>query len=101
LAVGVSLSVLALYGLVEVCGPTGLLQRYVIRLGQYSLLAYIAQIFVLQLLRHSLKEFSLSGMNAAAPLVIGIFATIAIVEATVWLRRRFAVIDRTYRLVFA
>jgi hypothetical protein len=99
--VGVCLSVLALYAVAEFCGSNGLLQRSVIRLGQYSLLAYVAQIIVLQLLRRGLSGLSLSGVEIAMPLVIGMAATVALVELSEWLRARSHAIDRSYRVVFS
>jgi peptidoglycan/LPS O-acetylase OafA/YrhL len=99
--VGVCLSVLALHTIAQVCGSTGLLQRYIVRLGEYSLLAYIAQIIVLQILRRGLRGYELSGAGLAVPLAIGIISTIAAVEATAWLRPRSAVVDQSYRTAFA
>ena len=99
--VGVCLSVLVLHAIAQVCGSTGLLQRYLVRLGEYSLLAYIVQIIVLQMLRRGLRGYDLSGAGLAVPLAIGIFSTIAVVEATAWLRRRSAVVDQSYRTAFA
>ena len=99
--VGVCVSVLALYTIAEVCGSSGLLQRCVIRLGQYSLLAYVAQIVVLQVLRRGLKGHDLSGAELAVPLAIGVVATFAVVQVTAWLRVRHTFFDRSYRIIFA
>jgi peptidoglycan/LPS O-acetylase OafA/YrhL len=98
---GVCLSVLVLYAIAEAVGSTGLLQKYFVRLGQYSLLAYIAQILILQILRRGLREYVLSGADVATPLAIGIVATVVTVETTIWLRQRSALFDRSYRIVFA
>jgi hypothetical protein len=99
--VGVCVSVLALHAIAQFCGSTGLLRHYVVRLGEYSLLAYIAQIIVLQILRRGLRGYELSGPAMAVPLAIGIISTIAVVEATAWLRRRSALVDQSYRTAFA
>jgi peptidoglycan/LPS O-acetylase OafA/YrhL len=99
--VGVSLSLLVLYANAEAAGSKGLLQEYFVRLGQYSLLAYIAQILILQILRRGLREYVLSGAGLAIPLAIGITATVATVETTIWLRQRYALCDWSYRIVFA
>jgi peptidoglycan/LPS O-acetylase OafA/YrhL len=99
--VGVCLSVLVLYALAEACGSTGLLQRYVIRLGQYSLLAYITQILVLQVLRRGLGNYALSGAEIALPFAIGVVATVAVVTVTASLRVRSTIFDRSYRIVFS
>jgi len=99
--VGVCLSVAALYAIAQFSGADGIIQGYVVRLGQYSLLAYIAQIIVLQLLRHALSGRPMSGVEVAAPLVISLVATVVVVELTLWLRARSTALDRSYRAVFA
>lgn len=75
--------------------------RFLIRQGQYSLLAYIVQIGVLQVLSRLIgRPDPISGGSLllfSATLVI----MVATSEATEWLRKRLPPVDSLYRVVFA
>ena len=82
-------------------GSQGWFARWIILLGQYSLLAYIAQIAILQVQSRFTGRPDPLSLEA-----LGIFAgtlgltTISVVAAR-WLRARSALADRAYKLVLA
>jgi peptidoglycan/LPS O-acetylase OafA/YrhL len=78
---------------------SGWWQRRVIRLGQYSLLAYIVQIAVLQALSRFVGRPD--PLSAAAIVLFGLTLVITMltVEFTFWLRSHFNLVDRTYKIV--
>jgi peptidoglycan/LPS O-acetylase OafA/YrhL len=98
---GVCLSVLLIYMFSDMRGTHGTIDQSVVRMGQYSLLAYIAQIAVLQLLRRGVGPMDTSGVTLSLLLGIAVAATMASVELAVVLRRHSVVCDRLYRLVLA
>jgi peptidoglycan/LPS O-acetylase OafA/YrhL len=99
---GVCLSLMILYLVGDTGGEQGSVRSVVILLGQYSLLGYIAQIAVLQVLHQGLKHTSLGGGAALAVSFFSAVAlTILIVEATHRVRRKVGSVDRMYRAVFA
>lgn len=100
-AIGVCLSLLLIDACAIACGAEGMIQRAVVRMGQYSLLAYIAQIIALQLLRRTLSGVPMAGLAAVIPLLLTLAMTLVAVELVAALRERSAVVDRVYRLVFA
>ena len=98
---GVCLSLLVLYLVGDGWGEESRMKRHVIELGKYSLLAYIGQVVVLQVLRRGLQNFTLTGVELAIPLALTFALTGAAVELTAATRRRVPVFDRVYRAVFA
>jgi peptidoglycan/LPS O-acetylase OafA/YrhL len=99
--VGVCLSVLVIYMVADVWGTDGRVQSIVVRLGQYSLMAYVGQIMVYQVLRYSLRGVSLSHFSVVIPLFICALATVGVVKCAVRWRTSSAMFDRAYRFVFA
>jgi peptidoglycan/LPS O-acetylase OafA/YrhL len=99
--VGVCLNLLLIYTAAIYLGTRGLLQRLVVRLGEYSLLSYIVQIITLQLLVRALRATPLPGMALGVPLVVTVAVVIGVVELCAFARDRSAVVNRAYRLVFA
>ncbi len=90
-----------IYGLCLNLRTSSRVQALFVRLGQYSLVAYIAQIAILQALSRVAGRpdpFSLpsAGLFAATAL-----ATTAIVEVLGWARRRSRPVDFCYRVLFA
>jgi peptidoglycan/LPS O-acetylase OafA/YrhL len=100
--VGVCLSLVILYLLGDAAILEGRVRNVIILLGQYSLLGYIAQIAVLQLLHQGLRHTEL---GAGSALGVSFFAAIAltilVVDATDRGRRRVVVVNRLYKAVFA
>jgi hypothetical protein len=81
-------------------GDAGVLQRRLIRIGQYSLFAYIAQIAVLQVLRRTLPPSSLTWLALVLPFLLALVITSLAVELTDASRAKWRLVDRMYRAVF-
>lgn len=99
--VGVCGSLLLIYMLGIKCGDKGMIQRSIILLGRYSLLAYIAQIIVLQLLRGGVRYFDLEKNYLLISLVGAFVLTMLIVEIVEKARRKVSVVDKFYSAVFS
>ncbi|MGC2616308.1 MAG: hypothetical protein WA354_19910 [Terracidiphilus sp.] len=98
--VGVCLSVTMIYLVGSIGTAPGRLQNVVILLGKYSLLGYISQIAILQILAASLRRFN-PGIPVLAGSFIAAFAlTIISVEIVDRARREARSVDRVYRVVF-
>ncbi|MDH4186727.1 MAG: DUF1624 domain-containing protein [Nitrospira sp.] len=99
--VGVCVNLMIIYLIGQVQGEPGRVRSYVLLLGRYSLVGYIAQIAILQALYRSLRPFKLEG----AALVFALFAAITLTILTVVIldhaRARFTAVDRVYKAVFA
>lgn len=99
--VSVCLNILVLYWIGDSSAHSGRSSRLLIRLGEYSLFAYIVQIFILQLLR---RGFHFAGMNGAAiyvallACVIGLVVVVALVDRA---KRRAPAFAHVYAAVFA
>ncbi len=76
--------------------------RYLILLGQYSLLLYLFQIVVLVILRGQLSKLSIgsgvTGFWVALPLVS--FAQLCLAAGTDWCRKQYPLTNRAYGWVF-
>ena len=94
-----SLSIIYVFG-ARNHGPERV-RRAVILLGQYSLVGYIAQILILQVLRRGLQHVSLSGVSAGIALFAGLVLTLISVAAVDHARARAGVVNRLYSVVFA
>jgi peptidoglycan/LPS O-acetylase OafA/YrhL len=99
--VGVCLSVALLYLAGRRCRHHARVVRQLVALGRYSLLAYVAQIAVLQILSRAYppRELTLAGL--ASTLFAATLLTLAAVHAAEVLRNRWVTADRAYRMVFA
>lgn len=75
--------------------------RHLIRVGQYSLVAYVAQIGLLQLLVRPLGRPDPDSVEAAVMFGGTLVGMSVIVELAKWLRGKSALADRAYKLVFA
>jgi hypothetical protein len=98
--VGVCLSLMILYLLGNPGGEPGRVRGLFVLLGKYSLLGYIAQIAILQLLRRGLG-------HVTQPIVLGmsfllaLALTVASVEVVDHIRSESITMDRLYKAVFA
>lgn len=99
--VSVILNLLLLYRIGEL-SAAGRIADTFHRLGEYSLLAYISQIAILQLLRHSLHLSGMSGLPAAYAALFACAAILISFLAVVDLaRRQVPAFARLYGAVFA
>ena len=98
---GVIVNLVLLYILARRVGETSFLARMLGLLGQYSLLAYVAQIAILQLLVRAMQRLGPDAAKYILSLGAALVLTILAVEATGWARRRWLFADRLYRVVFA
>lgn len=101
LIVGVMLTLLLIYLLGTLSGESGRVRQALILLGKYSLVGYIAQIAILQLLRRGLQSMAPNLWTAGAAFVSAVILTLATVEIIHRLRAKAAWVDRLYRLAFA
>jgi hypothetical protein len=98
---GVAVSLAVIYVLGRAPGEPGCLRRAAVLLGQYSLIGYIAQIAILQVLRALGRRIDGSELAwALAALVAGIVLTYAAVALTHSARRRNRIADSLYSAVF-
>jgi len=70
-------------------------------LGQYTLMGYVGQIAILQLLVRGARSVDLGRAELPLSLFAALFLTIAAIAVTDVLRRRIRIVDLSYRLVFA
>lgn len=98
--VGVCVSLLAIY-LVGIRSTDSPLRRQLIELGKYSLLAYILQVGILQVLRRALRGVDFSGPELLIPFAAALLLTVVGVKVVHLGRARWTNIDQVYRLVFA
>jgi peptidoglycan/LPS O-acetylase OafA/YrhL len=99
--VGVCLSLMLIYFIGTKGRESGAVTGRIILLGQYSLLGYIAQIAVLQVLRRGVRHIELGFGVLAITLVAAFALTMIIVEMTDRARTKVEVVDRCYKAVFS
>jgi peptidoglycan/LPS O-acetylase OafA/YrhL len=99
--VGVCLTLMLLYLLGSLSGESGRVQQSVILLGKYSLVGYVAQIAILQLLRRGLRNVNLEAWGLGLSLVAAIALTLIAVETLDCARARAPIVNRLYSAVFA
>ncbi|HWY53284.1 MAG TPA: acyltransferase family protein [Terriglobales bacterium] len=99
--VGVCLTLMLLYLLGSLSGESGRVQQSVILLGKYSLVGYIVQIAILQLLRRGLRNMNLEVWALGLSFVAAIALTLIAVEAVDRARTNAPVVNRLYAAVFA
>jgi peptidoglycan/LPS O-acetylase OafA/YrhL len=98
--IGVCVNVLVLYRLgLGLSGAAS--TRWVVTLGQYSLVAYVVQIVILRLLRLGVAGTHLSLATLALTFAIALLWTVGSVQLVALLRDRTALGNRLYRTVFA
>jgi peptidoglycan/LPS O-acetylase OafA/YrhL len=96
-----TLAVAALYGIGERFRKPEWLMKRVSNLGNYSLLAYIVQIGLLQVLFRRFGRPDPGSMDFLVMLGTTLAVTVLSAELTAWLRTRSGILDRAYRFVFA
>jgi hypothetical protein len=101
--VGVYLSLMIIYVLGQQNGEPGKARAYILLLGKYSLVGYIAQIAILQLLHLGLGHINIDSEALVLVLsfVLAVVLTIASVEVLDRTRARSTNVDRLYKAVFA
>jgi peptidoglycan/LPS O-acetylase OafA/YrhL len=99
--VGLCLTLLFLYAAGRKAGSTGFLARRVVLLGKYSLIAYIAQIAVLQLLHRALRPMPDSNLKLLVAMAITAVVTVAAIETLDFLRAKLPLANRIYQAIFA
>ena len=99
--VGVCLTLFLIYWLGSKWTGPGLLLTRILLLGRYSLLAYIAQIVVLQLLLRIMRPVESPGLRLALSILGALVLTQFTVEVAEWSRKKSKPIDALYRSVFA
>jgi peptidoglycan/LPS O-acetylase OafA/YrhL len=99
--VGLLVNMAVLYIVGSRLGGRGFVGRRVGVLGQYSLLAYVTHIVILQLLVRVMPGATLGIRRYVLSLGAAVVLTIISVEMTAWLRTHSSLADRLYRLVLA
>ena len=101
LIVGVCLSLMVIY-LVGASGSEfGTIRSEVILLGKYSLLGYISQIAILQILRAGFRHVNLGFVVLGLSFFAAFALTIVSVEVVDRARARGASVNKLYKAVFA
>lgn len=77
------------------------LHRRILNLGQYSLLSYIVQIGILQILLRALRRPEPFSAEFYGMFIVTLILTQFAVEAAIFLRTRSPKADATYRAIFA
>ncbi len=95
----VNLAILYWFGAGRLTPPV--LKRVLIRLGEYSLFAYIVQIVVLQILCRSAHVFGAGIPSVYVALLVCAACTVLSVEAMDHAKRRMPALNRMYIAVFA
>lgn len=99
--IGVYLSLMILYLLGQKSGEPGKVRGIIVLLGKYSLLGYISQIAILQLLRLGLNHIDSEVFVLGLSFVLAFALTIISVEVVNRTRAESTTMDRLYRAVFA
>lgn len=98
---GVVLTLLALFAIGRKASSTTLGYRWLTLLGRYSLIGYIGQIAVLQVLYRLARYLVVDPHNFTLALIVTAVSTTLIVLVIDRSRTKFAKADATYRLLFA
>ncbi|MFZ0825992.1 MAG: acyltransferase family protein [Verrucomicrobiia bacterium] len=98
---GVCLSLMLIYLAGTKSSGQGAVQNRILLLGRYSLLAYIVQIVVLQLLRRGMHPADLGSGMLVTSLFLATALTDITVEAVEFGRKQSTALDSLYRAVFA
>ena len=101
LAVGTALSLMVIYMIGSKASESGKITGETILLGKYSLLGYIAQIGILQILAAGFHRLYLGIAGLVLSFPVAFALTIASVEIADRARARIKSVDRMYRWVFA
>jgi hypothetical protein len=99
--IGVYLSLMIIYLLGLKSGEPGRVRAVVILMGKYSLVGYIAQIMILQLLHRVLYYIDSETVVLGLSFVLAFALTIISIEILDRARARSAITDKFYKAVFA
>jgi hypothetical protein len=99
--VGVYLSLMIIYSLGQGGDEPGRVRRRVVLLGKYSLVGYISQIAILQLLRLGLNHIASEVLVLGLSFILAFALTIITVEIVDRTRAESTIMDRLYKAVFA
>jgi len=80
--------------------PTSSICRMMSLLGQYTLLGYVSQIALLQIIHLAFKKVNLGSIEIYVALFAGLASTIIVIKLTDILRHYSKAADKIYRLVF-
>jgi peptidoglycan/LPS O-acetylase OafA/YrhL len=97
--IGATIALAIVYGGSVAVGSEGWVQRRLIRLGQYSLVAYIAQIAILQLYSHVLGRPDPVSFGLAAMFFVTLASTVLLVETIDWAQTQSKPIHVAYRVI--
>lgn len=98
---GVCLSIAVIYLVGASRGVASWLGRIVVLIGKYSLVGYISQIAILQVLRRMMTINTLGTYRFAVSFVLAFVLTTSSIMLLGAARRRSGAIDRSYKFVFA
>jgi peptidoglycan/LPS O-acetylase OafA/YrhL len=101
LIVGVLLSLTIIYLIGDQGSESGVVQSEVNLLGKYSLLGYISQVAILQILSAGFHRVNLGSAALPVSFLLAFMLTIGSVEAVDRARAKSASVDRLYKAVFA
>jgi peptidoglycan/LPS O-acetylase OafA/YrhL len=98
---GVCLTLMIIYWIGLASGDSSAISRTIILLGKYSLLGYIAQIALLQIMRRGLRHFELQPWELTISFVVAVVLTIITVQCTDRAREKLPIVNTLYTAVFA
>lgn len=98
---GVCVNILLLYWLGSYAFADNVLGRTIMRLGEYSLFAYISQIVILQILRRDIRFISSGLVGVSVAFAVGVICTVLSVEIIDRLKRNIVAVKRLYITVFS
>jgi len=99
--IGVYLTLMIIYLVGQHGDQSGRIKACFLLLGKYSLVGYIAQIAILQLLRIGLNSIDSRAVVLGVSFVLAFSLTIASVELLDRMRVKSTAVDRVYKVVFA
>ncbi len=97
---GVALTVLVLYALASRLAALPVLASELVRLGRYSLVGYIVQIAILQVIFRIFRRLEVSDGALAMAFGITLALTVLVVRSLEATRRQFAPVNTVYRQIF-
>jgi peptidoglycan/LPS O-acetylase OafA/YrhL len=98
---GAAIALGLIFGLAVNARADGWIQKRLIRLGQYSLFSYIAQIGILQILNAFAHRPDPLSPQFAILFLAALVLTVVFVDVVAWFRTKSLIIDSSYRTVFA
>ncbi len=101
LIAGVFLSLMVLYAIGFRMDKPGSIKDEVILLGKYSLLGYLSQVFILQVLSVGFARINLGAAARPFSFLVALVLTIVSIEATDRARKKSTTVNGLYRAVFS